>query len=188
MEAADFVTLGLAGILLAALTTTILTERLRRRKLMSILHSETLGLCREAAELAEEICTRQAEGRVVDQDVLDCYVLTQPQTYPGLVSSLCRLPATLGGRAVEFHGHLALARIRLATWRRGEQGEISTYLLVSALTRSANGGEGLLRESAMRPGWRKSWKPHMPLASAFIERIEQTDPELMDHGYWNLPL
>ncbi|HWQ86617.1 hypothetical protein [Brevundimonas sp.] len=187
MEAADIAILGIAGILLAALSAAIVVERRRRRKLLGILHSETSGLCREAAELAEAICSRQADGRIVDQAVLDRYALSEPRTYPGLVSSLWRLPGDLAWRAVEFHGHLSLARARLAAWRPGESGPVSTYLLVSALLRSANGAEGLLRNSALRPGRPEDWKPHMPLANAFIERIEHTDPELMDHGYWSLP-
>lgn len=187
MEAADIAILGIAGILLAALSAAIVTERRRRRRLLGILHSETFGLCREAAELAEAICSRQADGRIVDQAVLDRYALSEPRTYPGLVSSLWRLPGDLAWRAVEFHGHLSLARARLAAWRHGESGPVSTYLLVSALLRSANGAEGLLRASALRPGRPEDWKPHMPLANAFVDRIEQTDPELMDHGYWSLP-
>ncbi|GAA0868218.1 hypothetical protein GCM10009116_04100 [Brevundimonas basaltis] len=189
MEAADIGILGIAGILLAAAAASaaVLSGCRRRQKLLSILRSETLGLSREVAELAEAICSRQADGRIIDQDVLDRYSLTEPQTYPGLIPSLWRLPTDLAGRAVEFHGQLCLARSRLAAWRRGERGSISTYLLVSALTRSANSGDGILRESTRRLGWPTGWKPEMPLASALVEGIERTNPELLDGGYWSPP-
>lgn len=185
MEAADLTILGTIGIVGATLTVAILTERHRRRMLLRLLYAETAGLCREAAELAEAICSRQADGQTVVQGVLDRHALAEPQTYPGLVSTLWRLPADLALRAVEFHGHLALARTRLAAWRCGERDRVSTYLLVSALLRSANGGAGLLLYIAPRPGWPKAWRPHMPSANAFIDGIEATDPEFLDNGYWS---
>lgn len=186
MQAADVAIFGMAGILLAYATGAMLSERRRRRRVLGLLYDETLGLSREASELAEAICSRLADGGTVDQAVLDRYALTEPRTYPGLVSSLWRLPGDLAWRAVEFHGHLSLARARLAAWRSGERGPVSTYLLVSALSRSANGGDGLLQYSAPVLGWPKRWKPHMPAANALIERIEQTELELRDHGYWSL--
>jgi len=188
MTAVDIAILVIAGTLLAALAMAVLTRRRRRRELLSLLYHETFGLCREAAELAEEICTRHADGRSVDQAVLVRHALTEPRTYPGLVPSLWRLPRGLGWRAVEFHGHLCLARTRLATWRSGERDAISTYLLVSALLRSANAGDGILLDCARGLGWRKKWwKPEMPLANAYIGRTERAEPDLMDWGYWSLP-
>ena len=188
MAAVDIAILVIAGTLLAALAMAVLTGRRRRRELLSLLYHETFGLCREAAGLAEEICTRQADGRSVDQAVLVRHALTEPRTYPGLVPSLWRLPGGLAWRAVEFHGHLCLARTRLDAWRSGERDAISTYLLISALLRSANGGDGILRDRARALGWRRQWwKPDMPVANAYIDRTEQAEPDLMDWGYWSLP-
>ena len=188
MTAVDIAILVIAGTLLAALAMAVLTRRRRRRELLSLLYHETFGLCREAAELAEEICSRHADGRSVDQAVLVRHALTEPRTYPGLVPSLWRLRGDLGWRAVEFHGHLCLARTRLSTWRSGERDSISTYLLISALLRSANGGDGILRDCARGLGWRRTgWKPEMPLADAYIERTERAEPDLLDWSYWSLP-
>lgn len=187
MNVGDFAVLAVAGVILAAFSTWILTERRRNRKLLNVLHLETLGLCREAAELAEAMCSRQAQGGLIDQPFLLRYALTEPQTYPGLALSLWRLPADLAGRAVDFHGHLCLARTRLADWRIGERDRVSTYLLLSALVRSANGGDGLLWGSTRSLGRPKTWKPDMPLASAFLDEMEREELSLMDCGYWSLP-
>lgn len=181
MDVGDFATLAGACALLA-FATWVLTERRRSRKLLGLLHGETQGLCREAADLAEAICRRQADGAPIDPPLLLRYALTEPQTWPGLASSTWRLPADLAGRAVDFHGHLCLARTRLADWRSGERDRLSTYLLVSALVRSANAGDGLLWGSTRGLGRQKNWKPETPLASAFLEEMEREDMELLDFG------
>lgn len=186
MDVGDIAVLGVAGILLAAFSAWILTERRRRRGLLSSLQHETRGLCREAAELAEAISSRQADEGPIDQAFLHRYALTEPQTYPGLVPSLWRLPGDLAWRAVEFHGLLCLARTRLAEWRCSERDRVSTYLLLSALSRSAHCGDGLLSSSARYLGWRKTWKPHMPLAGAFIDQMEHEEMDLLDWGYWSM--
>ncbi|GAA0869173.1 hypothetical protein GCM10009116_10090 [Brevundimonas basaltis] len=187
MDFGDIATLSVAGIILTAFSAKVLRERRRRRMLVSLLHSETLGLCREAAELAEAICGRRADGGLIDQAFLLRYALTEPQTYPGLIPSLWRLPADLAWRAVEFHGHLCLARTRLADWRLGDRDRASTYLLLTALARSAGGGDGLLLASARCLGWRKDWEPQLPLANAFIDEMEREENDLLDNGYWSLP-
>lgn len=186
MDVGDIAILGAAGILLAAFSAWILTERRRRWELLTSLQHETRGLCREAAELAEAICSRQTDGGLMDPAFLLRYALTEPQTYPGLVPSLWRLPGDFAWRAIEFHGLLSLARTRLAEWRCSERDRVSTYLLLSALCRSANCGDGLLLGSARYLGRRKTWKPHMPLASAFLDQIEHEEMDLMDWGYWSL--
>ena len=171
--------------LLGVVVAVVLRERRHTRKLMSLLHAETQGLAREAAELAQAICQRQADGVVIDQTVLDRYALGEPQTYPGLVSSLWRLPEDFAWRAVEFHGRLALARARLPGWRDGARDKVSTYLLISALSRASHCGHGLVMYMERRMGWRSMWKPHMPAVIPFMDEMEKEDWPLLDHGYWS---
>lgn len=184
---AHIASLTILVILLGVLVTVIRLERRRTRRTMSLLHAETQGLAREAAELAQAICERQAEGVPIDQTVLDRYALGEPQTYAGLVSSLWRLPADFAWRAVEFHGSLALARARLPGWRDGARDKVSTYLLISALSRSAHSGHGLVLYMEQRMGWRHAWRPHMPAVLPLMEEMDTGDWPLLDHGYWSMP-
>ena len=179
--------LAILVTLLGVVVAVMLRERRHTRKLMRLLHAETQGLAREAAELAQAICQRQAEGVSVDQIVLDRYALGEPQTYPGLVSSLWRLPDDLAWRSIEFHGQLAMARARLPGWRDGVRDKISTYLLISALSRAANSGHGLILYIERRMGWRSMWAPHMPATIPLMDEMEKEDWPLLDQGYWSMP-
>ena len=184
---ADIVSLTILVILLGVLVAIIVRERRQTRKTMSLLHAETQGLACEAAELAQAICERQTRGVPIDQTVLDRYALGEPQTYAGLVPSLWRLPADFAWRAVEFHGTLALARARLPGWRDGARDRVSTYLLISALSRAANTGHGLVLYMERRMGWRSMWKPHMPAVTPLMDEMEKEDWPLLDQGYWSMP-
>lgn len=175
------------AVLLGVIVAVVLRERRRTRRTMRVLHAETLGLAREAAELAEGICRRQKEGVAIDRPFLDRYVLTTPRTYAGLASSLWRLPSDFAWRAVEFHGHLAMARARLPGWREGARDKGSTYLLVSALSRAANAGHGLVHHMERRMGWREVWRPDMPSVTPLMDDMEREASDLMDHGYWSEP-
>ena len=184
---ADIASLTILALLLGVIGAIIFRERRRTRKVMSLLHAETQGLAREAAELAQALCQRQADGVAIDQTVLDRYALGEPQTYAGLVPSLWRLPADFAWRAVEFHGTLALARARLPGWRDGARDRVSTYLLISALSRAANTGHGLVLYMERRMGWRSMWKPHMPAVTPLMDEMEKEDWPLLDQGYWSMP-
>ena len=184
---AHIASLTTLAILFGVIVAVLLRERRRTRKLMSILHAETQGLACEAAELAQAICERQAEGVTIDQVFLDRYALGEPQTYPGLVSSLWRLQEDFAWRALEFHGTLARARARLPGWRDGARDKVSTYLLISALSRSAHSGHGLVLYMERRMGWRHRWRPHMPAVMPLMEEMDKGDWPLLDHGYWSMP-
>ena len=174
-------------IVIGAVFAAVLGERRQTRKTMSLLHAETRGLACEAADLAQAICEYQKRGVPIDQTVLNRYALGDPQTYAGLVPSFWRLPGDLAWRAVEFHGTLARARARLPGWRDGERDKISTYLLISALSRAANAGHGLVMSMERRMGWRSMWTPHMPAVTPLMDEMENEDWPLLDQGYWSMP-
>lgn len=188
MDMADVATSATFVILLAAIVAAWLGERRRTRGILGVLHAETRGLCAEAAGLAEALARRQADGEAIDQIFLDMHALGEPQTWPGLVSSSGLMPRDIAGRAVELHGHLALARARLAGWRSGPRDRAGAGLLVETLLHAANGGDSLLREIEARLGWPHRWKPHMPAATALVTAMEDENREVFDWAYWSDPL
>ena len=187
MDMADIATSATVVILLAAVLAAWLRERRRSRTLLGVLHAEAHGLCAEAAGLAEALARRQADGEPIDPLFLDMHALSEPQTWPGLVSSAGLIPLDIAGRAADLHGHLALARARLAGWRSGPRDSAGAGLIVETLLHAANGGEGLLREIEARLGWPHRWTPHMPAAHAFITTMEDETPEVFDWPYWSDP-
>jgi hypothetical protein len=187
MTTADIATLTILALLLGGLAARFVTERRYTQRVARLLHAETLGLAREAAELAEAIGSRIARDAPVEPAVLEHYTLGEPRTYPGLVSSLARLPAEFGWRAVEFHGGLAVAHARLRGWRDGPRDRVSTCLLVSALSRAAHSGDGLVCQLETRMGWRRIWRPHMPSVAPLMDEMDREDLSLPDTGYWSPP-
>lgn len=151
-----------------------------------MLHHETRGLCAEAADLAEAVCLRQSEGRAIDAAFVQRWGLSEPQSYSGLVPRLWRLAPDPAARVVEFHARLAVARRRWSAWSTGDQGRVSTYLLLSALVRSVNQVQPLLWGIERERGWKRSETVAMPLAHAFLEDAEGEDPEVLDAAYWSL--
>lgn len=184
MTLGDAALISTAAMILGAIVTAIVLERRRSRRILGALHHELSGLCHEAADLAEAVAARRAE-RAFDPALMDRYTLSEPQTYPALAPTLWRLPSEHFGRAVEFHGRLSIARARWAAWRADGQGEISTYLLVSALTRAVNGVEPLIRYVERRQGWPQKPPLRMPQASRFLDEIENANPEFLDRAYWS---
>ncbi|MDO1558788.1 hypothetical protein Q0812_05040 [Brevundimonas sp. 2R-24] len=193
MNLGDLAALAAAGLLLLGFAWMALVERRRRRGLLMALHHETRGLCREAVELAEAVARRSAADPALDQALIDRHPLGAPQTYPGLVSQLWRLDPEIMGRAVEFHGQLAVARGRWAAWRTGEAQGAASYLLLSALTRAVNGVQPLIWHVETELGWPRSPAVTAPLASALVGRVEDGlsdadhDAALdgLDAAYWS---
>ena len=185
MDMADIATSATVVILLAAVLAAWLRERRRSRTLLGVLHAEARGLCAEAAGLAEALARRQADGEPIDQIFLDMHALSEPQTWPGLVSSAGLIPLDIAGRAADLHGHLALARARLAGWRSGPRDRAGAGLIVETLLHAANGGDSLLREIEARLGWPHRWKPHMPSAQALVTAMDDDDREVFDWPYWS---
>lgn len=186
MELMEIGAVGAAGLLAVVLVSHLLRERLRRRKLLGVLHYETRGLCSEAVCLAEALCRDQAEGRPIDPFFVQRWGLSTPQTYPGLVSDLWRLPPLLAVRLIEFHAQLSVARRRWSAWSEGDRDDASTYLLLAALVHSANNADYFLlhAERLLRYPRRKYESP--PLASRRIEAFELANSGLSDAGYWSL--
>lgn len=186
MELTEIGAVGAAGLLAIVLVSYLVRERHRRRRLLGLLHYETRGLCSEAANLAEALCLDQAEGRLINSFFVQRWGLSTPQTYPGLVSDLWRLPPLLAVRLIEFHAQLSVARRRWSAWSEGDRDDASTHLLLSALVHSAHSADYFLFHAERLLGRPAREYLYLPLASRRIEAFEQANPELSDAGYWSL--